>query len=211
MHICITTTGQGLDAEVDPRFGRCQYFTIVDTDTMQFEFIENVNIAVSGGAGIQSAKFVANKGVDAVLTGNVGPNAYETLNAVGISVITGVSGGVRQVVEDYKRGRLGSPASGSSVGSHFGIGGGTGLDQPLKVNELETLREKSQILRAQLDKVMEEIKKHETEKNSSPEIQVMGIKKTKKALKERLNATDFTYSEDTDFDMTPILFSGCQR
>ena len=125
MKICITATGQGLDADIDPRFGRCQYFTIVDTDTMKFESVENSSIAASGGAGIQAAQFVANKGAEVVLTGNAGPNAYNTLNAAGISVITGVSGKVRAAVEDYKSGKLQPPISGPSVDSHFGMGGGT--------------------------------------------------------------------------------------
>jgi len=124
MKICISAVASGLDAQVDPRFGRCQYFTIVDTDTMEFESIENANIAASGGAGIQSAQFIASKGVETVLTGNVGPNAYTTLQAAGVKIITGVSGTVREVVEAYKSGRFGAPTSGPTVDAHFGTGGG---------------------------------------------------------------------------------------
>ncbi|MFH2011639.1 MAG: NifB/NifX family molybdenum-iron cluster-binding protein [Pseudomonadota bacterium] len=123
MKIFITATGQGLDAEVDPRFGRCQYFTIVDPDTMQFESIDNSSIGASGGAGIQAAQFVANKGADVVLTGNAGPNAYNTLQAAGVIVITGVTGKVREAIEGYKSGKLQPPASGPSVDAHFGMGG----------------------------------------------------------------------------------------
>ena len=124
MKICISAVASGLDAQVDPRFGRCQYFTIVDTDTMEFESIENANIAASGGAGIQSAQFIANKGVEVVLTGNVGPNAYTTLQAAGVNILTGVSGTVREVVEAYKGGRFGAPTSGPTVDAHSGMGGG---------------------------------------------------------------------------------------
>ena len=120
MKICITAAGQGLDAGVDPRFGRCQYFTIVDPDTMEFESLENAQIAASGGAGIQAAQVVANKGVEVVLTGNVGPNAYHTLQAAGIKIITGVAGKVREALESYKSGRLQPFASGPSAGAHFG-------------------------------------------------------------------------------------------
>jgi len=123
MKICISAVASGLDAQVDPRFGRCQYFTIVDTDTMEFESIENANIAASGGAGIQSAQFIANKGVEVVLTGNVGPNAYTTLQAAGVNILTGVSGTVREVVEAYKGGRFGAPTSGPTVDAHSGMGG----------------------------------------------------------------------------------------
>ncbi|MFA4916510.1 MAG: NifB/NifX family molybdenum-iron cluster-binding protein [Syntrophales bacterium] len=121
MKICVSASAPGLDAQVDPRFGRCQYFTIVDTDTMEFESVENSNAATMGGAGIQAAQFVANRGVETVLTGNVGPNAYNTLQAAGVKIIGGVSGAVKKVVEAYKSGKITAPPlSGPSVGSHFG-------------------------------------------------------------------------------------------
>jgi len=127
VRIAISATGPSLDAEVDPRFGRCQYFVIVDPDTLEFEALENTSQMASGGAGIASAQTVANKGVQAVLTGNCGPNAYQTLEAAGIEVITGVSGTIRDAVEGYKSGRF-RATSGPSVGAHFGMGGGgTGM------------------------------------------------------------------------------------
>ncbi len=124
MKICVTAAGSGLDAQVDPRFGRCQYFTIVEPDTMQFESMDNASIAAAGGAGIQSAQFIANQGVECVLTGNVGPNASDTLQAAGIKVIIGVSGTVREAVEAFKNGKLQPPTSGPSVVAHFGMGRG---------------------------------------------------------------------------------------
>jgi predicted Fe-Mo cluster-binding NifX family protein len=123
MKICISATAPGLDAQVDPRFGRCQYFIIVDPDTLNFESIINENNSASGGAGIQSAQVVANKGVEVVLTGNVGPNAYTALQAAGIKIITGVSGTVGEAVEAYKSGRLNQPVSGPTAKSHSGMGG----------------------------------------------------------------------------------------
>jgi len=104
--ICVTAQGDNLDAPVDPRFGRCQYFVIVDSETLQYEAIKNPNIDASGGAGIQSGQVMADRQVKAVVTGNVGPNAFQTLNAAGISVITGASGSVRQAIEKYKKGEL---------------------------------------------------------------------------------------------------------
>ncbi|NQE53522.1 hypothetical protein C5S29_08005, partial [ANME-1 cluster archaeon GoMg3.2] len=53
MKICITATAGDLNAQVDPRFGRCQYFVIVDSETMAFEAMANEAIAAPGGAGIQ--------------------------------------------------------------------------------------------------------------------------------------------------------------
>ena len=123
MKTAVTASGPTLDANVDPRFGRCAYFVIVDPDTLEFEAIENSNAALGGGAGIQSGQLMAGKGVQFVLTGNCGPNAHATLSAAGIGVIPGCSGTVRDAVEQFKAGQL-SPASEPNVASHSGMAGG---------------------------------------------------------------------------------------
>jgi len=120
MRICITSEGKTLESQVDPRFGRCQNFIFVDTDTGLFEAQENGNAQFQGGAGIQSAQAVVSKGAQAVLTGNVGPNAHQVLSAAGISILTGVSGTVKSAIEDYKQGRY-QPVDAPSVGSKFGM------------------------------------------------------------------------------------------
>ena len=120
MKIAVTASGPTLDANVDPRFGRCAHFLIVDTDTLDFEAVENPNVALGGGAGIQSAQLVATRDVKFVLTGNCGPNAHETLSAAGIGVIPGCSGTVRDAVERFKAGQL-NAASEPNVASHTGI------------------------------------------------------------------------------------------
>jgi predicted Fe-Mo cluster-binding NifX family protein len=125
MKIAISATAANLGAEVDPRFGRCQHFVIVDPDTMEFESLENSGAMAGGGAGIATAQIIAGKGVEAVLTGNCGPNAYQVLLAAGIKMVTGVSGKVQQAVEDYKSGKL-KESSEPNVPGHFGMGGGTG-------------------------------------------------------------------------------------
>ena len=125
MRIAVSTTAPGLDAEVDPRFGRCEYFVIVDPQTMEFETLDNSNAMASGGAGISTAQMIANKGVEVVLTGNCGPNAYKTLSAAGIQVVTGVSGRMKDAIEAYKAGKL-QPNTQPNVGSHYGMGGGMG-------------------------------------------------------------------------------------
>src|SRR4030042_6263851 len=104
MRICITSEGNTLDSKVDGRFGRCQYFIIADPDTLEFEAVGNPNVESMGGAGIQSAQLVASKQIKAVVTGNVGPNAFQTLQAAGIEVFTGASGTVKEVIEKYKKG-----------------------------------------------------------------------------------------------------------
>jgi predicted Fe-Mo cluster-binding NifX family protein len=120
MNICISSQGNILDSQVDPRFGRCQYFIIADTDTLEFESVKNPNIDAMGGAGIQAGQLIASKNVKAVLTGNVGPNAFQTLQAVGIAVITGISGSVKEAIEKYKKGDF-SVARGPNTASHSGV------------------------------------------------------------------------------------------
>lgn len=122
MRIAISATAPSLDAEVDPRFGRCQHFVIIDPDTLDFEAIQNTSQMASGGAGIASAQLIASKEVQAVLTGNCGPNAHQALEAAGIEVITGISGKVRNAVEQYKAGRC-PTNSGPRVETHFGTVG----------------------------------------------------------------------------------------
>ena len=125
MKIAISATGTTLDAEVDPRFGRCQHFIIADTETDEFEAVDNASAAAAGGAGISAAQMIVKKGAEAVLTGNCGPNAHQVLSPAGIKVITGVSGKVKDAIAEYKLGTY-SPAQQANVSDHFGMGGGGG-------------------------------------------------------------------------------------
>jgi len=122
MKIGISSTGEDLNADVDPRFGRCKYFLFVDTDTMDFETVSNESAMASGGAGIQAAQTVAKEGVKTIITGNMGPNAFQTLSAAGIKVFTGANGTVKEAVEKYKKGEL-EETEAPNVGSHHGMGG----------------------------------------------------------------------------------------
>lgn len=171
MKICITSTGPGLDSEMDPRFGRCQYFIFADPQSLELEVIENPNLAASGGAGIQSAQLVANRGVEAVITGQVGPNAYTTLQAGKVRIVTGVAGKVGDLLEKYKKGELTSSAQGPTVQAHFGMGRrgapsppSQAAPQALPSGELEDLKKKSSELKGQLDRVTERLAKLETKK-----------------------------------------------
>jgi len=120
MKIAVTSKSNNLESEIDPRFGRCSYFLIVDTDTMSFEYLSNESAMASGGAGIQAAQNVAKTGVEVVVTGNMGPNAFQTLSAAGIRVFTGANGTVKEAVEKYKKGEL-KEAEAPNVGSHSGM------------------------------------------------------------------------------------------
>jgi len=129
MKIAISASGLNLDAEIDPRFGRCQCFIIADVDTDEFEAIDNTSASAAGGAGISAAQMITDKGVEALLTGNCGPNAYQVLASAGVKVITGVSGKVKDAIAEYKLGTY-SVSQQSNVPDHFGMGaqagGGTG-------------------------------------------------------------------------------------
>jgi predicted Fe-Mo cluster-binding NifX family protein len=119
MKLCISSEGPTLDSMVDPRFGRCRTFVFVDAETLAFEAVDNAGTGASGGAGIQAGQLVASRGAGAVLTGNVGPNAFQTLQAGGIAIYTGVSGTVREAVEGFRKGlykATGAPTAASKAG-----------------------------------------------------------------------------------------------
>jgi len=119
MKVAVSTTGKDLHCQIDPRFGRCSYFVLVDPESMEFEALENEGLMASGGAGVQAAQLIAQKGAKALITGNLGPNAASALSASGIKVYLAPGGTVNDVITSYKSGSL-REASGASVPSHFG-------------------------------------------------------------------------------------------
>lgn len=123
MRVAVTSNGPDLTAQIDPRFGRCAYFLFIDPETMDFEAVENPNVSAMGGAGIQSAQLVANKGAEWVLTGSCGPNAFQTFEAARVNVVVGVRGSVADAMERFKSGKL-HPAVQPNAPSHFGVGYG---------------------------------------------------------------------------------------
>jgi predicted Fe-Mo cluster-binding NifX family protein len=125
MKIVITANGTELEAQASPVFGRCPAYVFVDTETMQFEGLENPAIAAPSGAGIQAAQFVIERGGQAVVTGNVGPNAYGVFQASGVPVYLFGGGTVREAVEAYVAGRL-EPVGGANVPAYSGMGRGMG-------------------------------------------------------------------------------------
>jgi len=126
MKIAISSTGKSLDSQIDPRFGRCQFFILIDPETMEFEVFENEGLMASGGAGVQAAQLIVQRGATALITGNLGPNAASALSASGIKVYLVTGGTVKDVIEGYKSGSL-REASGATVPPHFGMGGGRGM------------------------------------------------------------------------------------
>lgn len=120
MKVAISARGDDLDSAVDLRFGRCAYMVFADTETMEFEAVSNPNVSAGGGAGISTAQMVIDKGAEAVITGNMGPNAYGVLNQAGIPAYTGASGTVQQALEIYKSGSFTATQS-PTVGDRFGL------------------------------------------------------------------------------------------
>lgn len=98
MKVAVSATEDNLDAQIDPRFGRCPFFILVDTESLKFEVMQNISANASAGAGVQAAQTVTEQGVEVVITGSVGPNASQILSASGIKVITGAEGVVRDAI-----------------------------------------------------------------------------------------------------------------
>lgn len=119
MKVAVSADGKDMNATVDPRFGRAAYFLLVDTDTLEFEPVENAqNLQAVQGAGIQAATLVVRNQAEAVLTGHCGPKAFQTLKAAGIPVVLGVGGAVKDAVLNYRRGKY-SPAEAPDASGHW--------------------------------------------------------------------------------------------
>jgi predicted Fe-Mo cluster-binding NifX family protein len=119
MKIIITTTSPTIESEVDQRFGRGAYFLTADTDTLQWEAQPNPGVSAPGGAGIQAAQFAAEKKVDAVISGDFGPNAYDALQAADVAMyLFGSRCTVREAIERFKAGKLERVGAPTGQGRH---------------------------------------------------------------------------------------------
>ena len=139
MKIAISSTGSSLDDQIDPRFGRCTYFILIDPETMEYETIPNQNVDATSGAGISAAQLVIDKGATVVLTGNLGPKAANVFDSSGTKIVTGVSGQVGEAIRLYAQSKdlsrqalpnqaqaAGNMAPGMGAGQGFGGGRGMG-------------------------------------------------------------------------------------
>jgi predicted Fe-Mo cluster-binding NifX family protein len=174
MRIVVTSTGGDLDAPASPMFGRCPFYIFVDTDSWKFEAVDNPAISAAGGAGIQAAQFVVERGAQAVLSGHVGPNAFNILRAANVPVHITSGGTVRDAVEAFGAGKLPS-AGDATVQAHAGMGmrssGGMGRGRglgtaspasppapaPKPENEVAALKQMAADLRRQLADIVERI------------------------------------------------------
>jgi predicted Fe-Mo cluster-binding NifX family protein len=169
--IVVAANGTGLEAHVSPVFGRCPDLVFVDTDTMHFEAIVNPEGTALRGTGIQAAEFVVERGAQAVVTGNVGPNAFRVLQASGVPAYLCGGGTVREAIVAYEAGQL-QTAQEASVPTHSGTreaaesdeGSGLGAVPPVpsapfatRRAEITALEEMARELRDRLAQVLERL------------------------------------------------------
>ena len=126
MKIAVSALGPDLNSIVDFRFGRAAYFIIVDTVTNEYRSIQNPNVYSASGAGIQSAQTVVNEGIEAIITGQTGPNAHRVINAANIPVYSSSGGTVAENLERFKRNEL-EQMSAPSAAEKYGMGIGPGM------------------------------------------------------------------------------------
>jgi predicted Fe-Mo cluster-binding NifX family protein len=124
MKVAVSATGKDLDSQLDPRFGRAEYFLVVDTVTMEVYAIENTASLAAGGAGIQAAQKVAGEGVESVITGSVGPNAMDVLKAAEIPVFSAPPLPVKDILRQFENKAL--PEITAPKPRHYGARAGRG-------------------------------------------------------------------------------------
>ena len=119
MKVAVTSQGKELSSEIDPRFGRAKWLIVVDTDEGDFKAYDNVlNLNAVQGAGIQTGQNIANLGVEAVITGNVGPNAFKTLNAASVKIFLAEKQTVQEAIDSLNAGKL-KEVDGANVEGHW--------------------------------------------------------------------------------------------
>ena len=165
MKIVVSSQGGTLEAPASPVFGRCPTFVFVNSETMDIEALPNPAMSQGGGAGIRAAQFVVNQGAEIVLTGSLGPNAFEVLQAAGVPGYLVGEGTVAQAVAAFQAGQL-QPMAGANVAAHAGMGGGRQVGvapADVRDTELAELRETLKGLRRQLAETMTRIENLEKE------------------------------------------------
>ncbi len=168
MKIAVSASGDTLDAMVDPRFGRCPYYIFVNVAEDSVEIKKNPSAAAGGGAGVQAAQFVTEQGADHVISGNVGPNAFNVFAAADVPVYTVAGMTVRHAVEAVKNNEL-EAVSGATGRAHAGIGSMGPTTSPETAPpappsaELEALKREMAELRKSVASLLEQVDQLTTE------------------------------------------------
>ena len=162
MKIAISAMGSDPDSGVSQVFGRCPWFIIMDTETMEHTSEQNSAVSLGSGAGIQAAQFVVNSGAEAVITGNLGPRAMDILNAAELKGYLSGESSVLDAVTAYKDGKLDCLTS-PSAAAHSGMNSGTATAISSS-EELEKLQQTLRDLRQKLADVLDRISELEGRK-----------------------------------------------
>jgi predicted Fe-Mo cluster-binding NifX family protein len=107
MKIAISSCGDTLQATTHALFGRCDYFVIIDAESGVWKAVKNSSAETPSGAGTACAQLILDEGANVVISGQIGPYAYEGLTAGGISMFQAPHGlTVSQAIEQFKAGAL---------------------------------------------------------------------------------------------------------
>lgn len=120
MKIAITTESDNLDSPFHPRFGRATHFVIVDTETEEWAAYPNPALNASGGAGVQAAQFISQRGAQAVISGDFGPQAHSALAAGNVQMFLAPVNEpltARELLARYQQGQL-KPVSAPTHAGH---------------------------------------------------------------------------------------------
>lgn len=132
MKICLTSSGPSEDSNLDIRFGRCPFFIVYNDKQDKYAVVKNEYAQTARGAGIAAAQKISDLGCQVLITGNIGPNAFQALQTAGIKIFCSSSGKISEILEEYKKGdlkELGSPQGRCGFGFGRGRGGGFGRDR----------------------------------------------------------------------------------
>ncbi|MBN2733475.1 MAG: NifB/NifX family molybdenum-iron cluster-binding protein [Methanomicrobiaceae archaeon] len=104
MKICITSKEESPESRVEKSFGRTPFIAVYDTESKEFNFIENTNRNLAGGVGPKTAQMVINCGAKILITGMIGENAKNVIDAAEIRIIT-VSDEktIKEAVSDFEK------------------------------------------------------------------------------------------------------------
>jgi predicted Fe-Mo cluster-binding NifX family protein len=117
MRVAFTTSGDGLEAPLERRFGRSPKFLIYDLEKNSFEVIDNgENVEAMQGAGVQAAEKISRKEVSSLVTGHCGPKAFRVLSAAGITVYNTDEPTVAAALEALRAGKLTSADAATTEG-----------------------------------------------------------------------------------------------